>query len=225
MCLSRDQRAVLEAVYAMEKLPDADLRERLSAYLNLSTRQVQVWFQNRRQRAKANGPKKTVLNTSGQIMDAFLDFSGDSAARLALGDVLQSACARSAKECSSGSSSGSMSAETGGIKEDEHEGASHPALHRARASAVSRARTSRRAHRLAPPCVCPPLPPFPPPPALRPSWVAAVSRLQLARTLLTHHAPPQPSGTVAIAARLSGVPCNGSSHGCRLVDHGTHRAW
>ena len=50
MCLSRDQRAVLEAVYAMEKLPDADLRERLSAYLNLSTRQVQVWFQNRRQR-------------------------------------------------------------------------------------------------------------------------------------------------------------------------------
>ena len=43
MCLTRDQRAVLEAVYAMEKLPDADLRERLSSYLNLSTRQVQVW--------------------------------------------------------------------------------------------------------------------------------------------------------------------------------------
>ena len=35
MCLTRDQRAVLEAVYAMEKLPDADLRERLSSYLNL----------------------------------------------------------------------------------------------------------------------------------------------------------------------------------------------
>ena len=78
MCLSRDQRAVLEAVYAMEKLPDADLRERLSSYLNLSTRQVQVWFQNRRQRAKANGPKKSALSTSDQIMEALLDFSSDA---------------------------------------------------------------------------------------------------------------------------------------------------
>ena len=42
MQLSRDQRAVLEAVYAIEKLPDASLRERLGSYLNLTTRQIQV---------------------------------------------------------------------------------------------------------------------------------------------------------------------------------------
>jgi hypothetical protein len=81
MFLSRDQRAVLETVYAMEKLPDADLRERLSAYLNLSTRQVQVWFQNRRQRAKAHGPKKGVLSTPDQIMEALLEFPAGSAAQ------------------------------------------------------------------------------------------------------------------------------------------------
>jgi hypothetical protein len=38
MQLSRDQRAVLEAVYAIEKLPDASLRERLGSYLSLTTR-------------------------------------------------------------------------------------------------------------------------------------------------------------------------------------------
>ena len=38
MQLSRDQRAVLEAVYAIEKLPDASLRERLGGYLSLTTR-------------------------------------------------------------------------------------------------------------------------------------------------------------------------------------------
>jgi len=39
---SQDQRAVLEAVYAIEKLPDAALRDRLSAYLSLTSRQIQV---------------------------------------------------------------------------------------------------------------------------------------------------------------------------------------
>ena len=42
MQLTRDQRAVLEAVYAIEKLPDAALRERLGCYLNLTARQIQV---------------------------------------------------------------------------------------------------------------------------------------------------------------------------------------
>ena len=40
--LSSDQRAILEAVYAIEKLPDATLRERLSSYLTLSARKVQA---------------------------------------------------------------------------------------------------------------------------------------------------------------------------------------
>ena len=83
LALSRDQRTVLESVYDMEKLPDAHLRERLSKYLDLSTRQIQVWFQNRRQRAKAGGgggsgassPKKPPPVGSDQIMDALFDFT------------------------------------------------------------------------------------------------------------------------------------------------------
>lgn len=79
MALSRDQRSVLEAVYAMEKLPDAPLRERLSRYLELSVRQIQVWFQNRRQREKTGNtasPKRAVLNKPTEIMDALFEFSG-----------------------------------------------------------------------------------------------------------------------------------------------------
>ena len=84
LALTRDQRAVLEAVYAIEKLPDATLRERLSKYLDLSARQIQVWFQNRRQRAKASGtspasPAKKSLATPGQIMDALFEFPGNLA--------------------------------------------------------------------------------------------------------------------------------------------------
>jgi len=77
MQLSHDQRAVLEAVYAIEKLPDAALRERLSSYLALSARQIQVWFQNRRQRAKAKTPTRSALSSSVQIMDALFEFSDD----------------------------------------------------------------------------------------------------------------------------------------------------
>ena len=82
IALTRDQRGVLEAVYAIEKLPDSTLREKLSSYLNLSTRQIQVWFQNRRQRAKSGGgpssaaqKKWAQLNSPQMIMDALFDFS------------------------------------------------------------------------------------------------------------------------------------------------------
>lgn len=88
--LNKDQRSVLEAVYAIEKLPDSSLRDRLSKYLNLSTRQIQVWFQNRRQRAKAVGgsPKHSALNAPDQIMDSLLDYTDDLGDHLdRLGDI------------------------------------------------------------------------------------------------------------------------------------------
>ena len=62
-------------MYAIEKLPDSSLRERLSSYLKLSARQIQVWFQNRRQRAKAKVPARSTLSSSDQIMDALFEFS------------------------------------------------------------------------------------------------------------------------------------------------------
>ena len=78
MQLSRDQKALLETVYAMEKLPDAALRERLGNHLGLTARQVQVWFQNRRQRSKSTPAEPpVVLNTSDQIMSALFEFGGN----------------------------------------------------------------------------------------------------------------------------------------------------
>ena len=85
MQLSHDQRAVLEAVvsappassapcphphahhrptapstfrsqFVNERTPDAQLRVDLGAYLQLTPRRVQVWFQNRRQREKSANP-------------------------------------------------------------------------------------------------------------------------------------------------------------------------
>lgn len=85
---------MLEAVYAVEKLPDANLRERLSSYLSLSARQIQVWFQNRRQRSKAKVPTRSTLSTSTQIMDALFEFSDDipmeARARMAINAICNS---------------------------------------------------------------------------------------------------------------------------------------
>ena len=80
LALTKEQRSTLESVYDMQKLPDAELRERLSRYLDLSPRQIQVWFQNRRQRAKSGSStsspiKKATVNSSSQVMDALFEFS------------------------------------------------------------------------------------------------------------------------------------------------------
>ena len=70
MQLSRDQKALLETVYAMEKLPDAALRERLGNHLGLTARQVQVWFQNRRQRSKSTPADPPVVDPGVRVTDA-----------------------------------------------------------------------------------------------------------------------------------------------------------
>lgn len=42
---------ILESIFKVEKFPNADMRMRLGFDLNVSPRQVQVWFQNKRQRS------------------------------------------------------------------------------------------------------------------------------------------------------------------------------
>ena len=50
---------LLERVFALEKCPGRELRMQLAQRLHVKPRQVQVWFQNKRQRTK-NGAKPTV---------------------------------------------------------------------------------------------------------------------------------------------------------------------
>lgn len=50
---------LLERVFALEKCPGRELRAQLAARLHVKPRQIQVWFQNKRQRTK-NGAKPTV---------------------------------------------------------------------------------------------------------------------------------------------------------------------
>jgi len=50
---------LLERVFALEKCPGRELRTQLAARLHVKPRQIQVWFQNKRQRTK-NGAKPTV---------------------------------------------------------------------------------------------------------------------------------------------------------------------
>ena len=44
--------SVLEQVYSMDPFPGLDARRELAKQLNVSPRQVQVWFQNKRQRER-----------------------------------------------------------------------------------------------------------------------------------------------------------------------------
>jgi len=49
------QLAVLESEFAKNPMPNKDIRERLGLTLGLTSRQVQIWFQNRRAKVKHNG--------------------------------------------------------------------------------------------------------------------------------------------------------------------------
>ena len=50
---------LLERIFTLEKCPGRELCQELATRLKVRPRQVQVWFQNRRQRTKSGGSKST----------------------------------------------------------------------------------------------------------------------------------------------------------------------
>lgn len=53
--------SVLEQVYQMDPFPGLDARRELAKQLSVSPRQVQVWFQNKRQRERRPPPAPELL--------------------------------------------------------------------------------------------------------------------------------------------------------------------
>ncbi|KAL3905537.1 MAG: hypothetical protein SGPRY_010876, partial [Prymnesium sp.] len=51
--LPKECKAVFEHIYSVEKTPDSATRAALAAQFNVTPRQVQVWFQNKRQPSAA----------------------------------------------------------------------------------------------------------------------------------------------------------------------------
>eukprot|EP01097_Dermamoeba_algensis_P000866 TRINITY_DN1318_c0_g1_i1.p1 TRINITY_DN1318_c0_g1~~TRINITY_DN1318_c0_g1_i1.p1 ORF type:complete len:532 (-),score=87.92 TRINITY_DN1318_c0_g1_i1:44-1639(-) len=71
--IAAEQLEVLEEVFRTTHHPSLILRNRIAARLDLSLRSVQIWFQNRRAKAKKNGPQdpyekeSTLLNGTPQL--------------------------------------------------------------------------------------------------------------------------------------------------------------
>ncbi|KAJ1917498.1 hypothetical protein H4219_003180 [Mycoemilia scoparia] len=84
-----EQVAFLENVFAVNRSPNAQLREQMSKNLNMQPRQVQVWFQNRR--AKEKMMQRRAL-TSGHLPPPPTAIGGDAtgAAGLLTGNSLHS---------------------------------------------------------------------------------------------------------------------------------------
>merc|ERR1719238_1855781 len=57
--------SVLEQVYTLDPFPGLDARRELAKQLNVSPRQVQVWFQNKRQRERKISRAKGFSSTPG----------------------------------------------------------------------------------------------------------------------------------------------------------------
>ena len=77
--INQSSLQTLEAIFQHEQFPSQQLRTQLGAHLGVSPRQVQVWFQNRRQRERKEGAA-TAAAAAGYIDPAALPAAPAAAA-------------------------------------------------------------------------------------------------------------------------------------------------
>jgi hypothetical protein len=63
--INNQAKFFLEQVYQMERFPSAAMRRRLAADFNVEPRQVQIWYQNRRQRDSRTLKVTQLMSTAG----------------------------------------------------------------------------------------------------------------------------------------------------------------
>lgn len=69
---SEDQVASLESVFEKKQYLSSAERTQLANSINLTAQQVRVWFQNRRQKAKAYMSLRHADKSAGLIMDLYI---------------------------------------------------------------------------------------------------------------------------------------------------------
>ncbi|KOO26452.1 family 47 [Chrysochromulina tobinii] len=84
---------VLEHVFSIDQFPNVDVRNQLGTDLNVTPRQIQVWFQNRRQRER----KRRDLSRKKRTLEGSSPSKGSSTATLSS----QSLSSSSATLCAS----------------------------------------------------------------------------------------------------------------------------
>jgi hypothetical protein len=103
-----NQIAILESQFAVNPLPDKSVRDRLGLQLGLTTRQVQIWFQNKRAKTKQEQQQQQIMQQNDSHLLAQTGSQLESTSPLLALTPEQSldlACLLPSPSCSSPSSS------------------------------------------------------------------------------------------------------------------------
>jgi hypothetical protein len=75
---SPDQLAILETIFQTDKMPSQQTRVQLADQLGMSSRRVQIWFQNKRAKVKRGSSKSEVPSPLHDSRDSLASSSGSS---------------------------------------------------------------------------------------------------------------------------------------------------
>ena len=67
---------ILERIFSLDQFPNVDVRKQLGTDLNVTPRQIQVWFQNRRQRERKSREMRSKKLLLGAVQNALASVEG-----------------------------------------------------------------------------------------------------------------------------------------------------